>query len=93
MTSFEGCQIIARGKGAQAQGWCRKGYDSILQSVGLFLDKHSKKKLKQIEEESNQSVEESVLVQDEPVVKSKNDVSVDPIVESNHKPAAMNEEL
>ena len=72
MTSFEGCQIIARGKGAQAQWLCRKGYDSILQSVGPFLDEHSKK-MKQIEEES---IEESVPVLGETVV------------ESNHEPAA-----
>ena len=82
VTSFEGCQIIARGKGAQGVSWCRKGYDSILQSVGPFLNEHAKK-LKQIEEES---IEESVPVQSEPV---KNDAMkhVDLIVESNYEPA------
>ncbi|KAL3771770.1 hypothetical protein ACHAW5_002384 [Stephanodiscus triporus] len=41
ISSFEGCQIIARNKGSQYVSWCRKGYDSMLQTLETLLDERS----------------------------------------------------
>jgi hypothetical protein len=37
VTSFDGCQAIARNKGTIFVSWCRKGYDSVIQSLKASL--------------------------------------------------------
>lgn len=37
ITSFDGCQAIARNKGSNFVSWCRKGYDSMIQSIKASL--------------------------------------------------------
>lgn len=42
VTSFDGCQAIARNKGSNFVSWCRKGYDSVIQSLKASLLRHER---------------------------------------------------
>jgi hypothetical protein len=39
ITSFDGCQAIARNKGNNFVSWCRKGYESMIQSLKVLRER------------------------------------------------------
>lgn len=74
VTSFDGCQAIARNKGSNFVSWCRKGYDSMIQSLkaSLLRDRELMKIVQdgkvEIDEVPDHEAEEKMHGEDLPVV-------------------------
>ena len=86
VSSFDGCQPVAKSHGSQALSWCRRGYDSILHTLpSTILELESSELLLEVEEEvgeletSDQTevVQEQEQKSSEPVIEHEQPIKVD----------------
>lgn len=81
VSSFDGCQPVAKSHGSQALSWCRRGYDSILHTLpSTILELESSELLLEVEEEVGELVAESPSDQTE-VVQEQEQKGSEPVIE------------
>jgi hypothetical protein len=88
VTSFDGCQAIARNKGSNFVSWCRKGYDSVMQSLKASLLRHERELMEIVQDTKGEIYEvpdhetEEKLPEEVETFQNEEEVSQpDPVVE------------